>query len=196
MSCSQPQIILDHHMARQSMFFILVVFAVLLAACAPASQASTPTPTTTPYDGSWQRQGTAQDGRAVTVKFAVQGGLITWFVYSYPRPDNLFSCTGIDHPISANTLQPQISNGSFFQTFGADLMASGSLASQNNVTGNISTVWQGRSTDRCDANLQAAWTTTKQEPIAQTTAVAPATAAVVREARCALAARGLHWHGA
>ncbi len=169
-------------MFRRRLLLVMIGGLALLAACAPASQASAPVPTatpasTSPYDGTWQGQGTAQDGRMVTIKFTVQGGSLTSFIYSYPRPDNLFLCTGIDHTVIVGASRPQISNSAFSQTFGPDLTANGSFNTQSSAAGNISIVWQGRSTNRCDANLQAAWTASKQAQAAQTTTIAPVTVA-------------------
>lgn len=161
------------------MLFALIIFAVLLAACSSAVQAPTSAPTTvlasaSPYDGSWEGQGTAQDGREITVKFTVQGGAISSFTYTYLRPDNI-PCTGIDHNVIPVESQPRILNDSFSQVFGPDLTADGSFASPETASGHIAIVWQGRAYfNSCNASLQAAWTATKQK-VAQTVTVAPVT---------------------
>src|SRR5574337_431611 len=99
-------------MPRQRMLFALIIFAALLAACSAAVQAPTPAPSTSlgtgptavsvsvsPYDGSWEGGGTAQDGREITIRITVQGGAIASFTYSYLRPATLPSC-GRDERIS------------------------------------------------------------------------------------------------
>src|SRR5574337_931994 len=163
-------------MPRQRMLFALIIFAALLAACSAAVQAPTPAPSTSlgtgptavsvsvsPYDGSWEGGGTAQDGREITIRFTVQGGAISSFTYSYLRPDNI-PCTGIDHNVIPVESQPRILNDSFSQVFGPDLTADWSFVSPQAASGHIAILWQGRAyLNSCNASLQAAWTATKQK---------------------------------
>jgi branched-chain amino acid transport system permease protein len=157
------------------MLFIVIFFATLLAACSSASSNPTSVPTTVsasagPYEGAWLGQGTAQDGRTITVNFTVTNGAISSFSYSYPKAVNSISCTGIDHAIISAGSQPRITNNSFSQTFGPDLTADGAFTSSGSASGHISIIWQGRYTSGCDAALQAAWTATKQKAVQVTTA--------------------------
>ncbi len=164
-------------MTRLKLLFIVIV-ALLVTACATA--APTPTPVakinSSPYDGLWEGKGLAQDGREVTVKFTVQDGAISSFIYSYPKVDHSILCTNLDYTVIAADSQPRITNNSFSQTFGSDLTADGTFASSSSATGHISVNWQGRYTSGCVATLQAAWTATKQQ-VAQTTTSAPVTIA-------------------
>jgi len=154
---------------------LIVIVALLLTACATAT--SSPTPITkinaSPYDGLWIGKGAAQDGRQITVKFTVQGGTITSFIYTYPRAGDV-DCTGIDHSVISSDVQPKIIDNKFSQTFGADLTADTVFTSNDSASGHISIVWQGRST--CNTSLQAEWTATKGQT-AQTIAAAPITVA-------------------
>jgi branched-chain amino acid transport system permease protein len=129
-----------------------------------------------PYDGNWQGQGSAQDGRVITVKFKVESGAISSFIYSYIDNIQAVSCTGIEHSVIAPDSRPRIENNLFSLTFGSDLTADGTFVSPNSATGNISIVWQGRYINGCNANLQAAWTATKQQAV-QTTVAAPVSVA-------------------
>ncbi len=96
----------------------------------------------------------------IIVKFTVRNGAISSFIYIYPRGDINIDCTGIDHNVIPPASQPRISNNSFSQTFGPDLITDGNFVSDSSASGHISIVWQGRSA--CNASLQAAWTATKQ----------------------------------
>ncbi len=172
-------------MSRKWIFIVLlVVLAALLSACSSIAQSPTPAPTTisvsaSPYDGNWQGQGTAQDGRIVTVKFTIEAGAISSFIYSYPKADHSISCTNLDNISIAPDSQPHIANNSFSIT-GPDLTFDGAFASPDSASGHISFVWQDRYTSGCVASLQAAWTAAKQVQAAQ----APVAAAPVTVAWC------------
>ncbi len=168
-------------MSRKWKFIVLlVVFAALLTACSSTAQVPTPAPTTvsanvSPYDGDWQGQGTAQDGRVITIKFMVQDGAISSFVYSYPDNINVVACTGLGHTLIPIDSRLRIQNNSFAQTFGPDLTADGIFSSSNSASGHISIVWEGRYINGCNANYQTTWTATKGQQVAQAAAAAPVT---------------------
>src|SRR5258708_29342149 len=168
-------------MNSQKRILFIALLSVLLTAC--SSAALTPTAVSTsatavasPYDGLWQGQGSAQDGRQITVKFTVQNGAISSFSYTYLRPDNV-PCTGIDHSVIPAESQPRIASAAFSQVFGPDLTASGSFTSPQSASGNIAIVWQGRAyLNSCNASLQAASTAGKGQS-AQNVVVAPVASA-------------------
>ena len=164
---------------RRSFFFIVFIVAVLLSGCTTATSIPTPVAQTnsSPYDGRWLGQGTAQDGREVTVKFTVQDGAISSIIYSYPKADHSIMCTNLDYTLVAANVRPQITNNSFSQTFGPDLTADGTFTSSSSATGYISINWQGHYTSGCVAILQAAWTATKEQVVQQTKTSAPVTVA-------------------
>jgi len=162
------------------MLFIIVVFAALLGACSTAGQMPTSMPAITPtsispYEGSWIGSGIAQDRRVVTISFTIENGAISSFAYSYPKPDHTSSCASLDYTVIPIDSRPHIENSSFSQTFGSDLTADGEFSSPNSAAGHISITWQGRYTEGCVANLPATWTATKEQQVAQTTVIAPAT---------------------
>jgi branched-chain amino acid transport system permease protein len=161
-------------MSRLKSLFI-VIGLMLLTACAPAALSPTPVvkANPSPYDGLWIGTGAAQDGRAITVKFNVQNGAISSFLYTYPREGTIY-CTGIDHSVISFDAQPKIISSKFSQVFGSDLTADATFNSDTTAAGHISIFWQGRT--NCNASLQAAWTATKQQA-AQTNIVAPVTIA-------------------
>src|ERR1700690_3589400 len=161
---------------RRKVILTGIVFAVLLTACSSITQTPTQSPTTvsasaSPYDGSWEGVGTAQDGREITVKFTVTNGVISSFIYSSLNTDNSISCTGIDHTLVTVNSRPPITINSFYQTFGPDLTAEGTFTSPGSASGHISIIWQGHYTSRCSATLQAAWAATKQQVVKVTAAV-------------------------
>ncbi len=164
------------------MLFILVLFAALLAACSTASSTPTSIPTTistsaSPFDGSWQGTGTAQDGRTITIKFSIEGGGISSFLYSYSNSYHTLLCTGLDHSVIALAARPLIKNDGFSQTLGPDLTVDAVFASPTSASGHLSINWVGIYTNGCIATLQAAWTAVKSGSLPTTTVAAPVTAA-------------------
>ena len=160
------------------MILIVIVAAALLAACSSINQTLTPAPTvistsTSPYDGLWNGSGTAQDGRVITIKFSVQAGAISSFIYSYLDNFKIVSCTGLDYSVISSDSRPQIESNSFSKTFGADLTADGTFSSPGSASGHISIAWQGRYINGCNANLQSTWTAAKEQQVAQTAVAAP-----------------------
>ncbi len=167
-------------MPRQKAFIVIGLCVLLLAACSSAARtAPTPGPTnvasvTGPYDGSWTGKGTSPDGRSITVAFAVRGGSITSFTYTYAGLDGT-SCTGIDHGQIPPSLQPKIVNAQFSDVFGDDLKANGSFSSPGAASGRVFAQWKGRL--NCSATIEADWTAVKAPPPALAAVIAPVSVA-------------------
>src|SRR5689334_16469593 len=120
-------------MPRRRMIVCLIVLAAVLAACSSFAHTPTPAPTpvpasASPYDGDWQGQGTAQDGREITFTFKIRGGAVTSFVYNYMGVLGL-ECTGIDHLLIPIESQPHIQDHALSQQFGDDLTVDAAFAS-------------------------------------------------------------------
>ena len=147
---------------RAHRMWIVIAAGFLLAGCRPASASPTPTPViaaaSSAYDGLWQGAGVSPEGRAIGVRFTVQGGEINSFFYSYLGVDGV-QCTGIEHSLIPPAQRPRILGDEFSADLPPDLKISGTFHSNASASGRVSFAWVGRV--NCTASLEAAWTASK-----------------------------------
>jgi hypothetical protein len=112
----------------------LIAGDLFICRASDASPASSVAVIAGPYDGKWTGKWMSADGRSISLVFAIQSSAFTSFTYTYAGLNGL-SCTGIAYEQIPTGQQPKIVNGSFSDTFGADLIASGKFPTQDAAAG-------------------------------------------------------------
>ncbi|MFZ1040822.1 MAG: hypothetical protein WCA79_18760 [Anaerolineales bacterium] len=165
-------------MSRQWLFIVLLISISFLAACSTAGKSASASSTPLPgkYDGNWQAHIITTNGLEINLFFRVSDSVISWLTYTYNGQADQ-TCTVLVPPeslpaISADGFAVQVISATSADT----TSISGRFDSATIASGNISFAEaNGVAAFNCVANVNTAWSATKEEEAA--TALAPVTSA-------------------